>query len=155
MSQHVGGELSDVRIGQLVKKYRLRDFGGCVAKDQLIYRNPGKFYIINMQNHTGGGTHWVLLDARNPRVFQYCDSFGVIPPTEVVNWTRAHGARLRVNKVDMQSYHSDACGWYCLYMIAQMQRGRDMRKIVNQDFVNLRTKMPRRNNDQVLKNFFA
>lgn len=151
----VGGELSDIRINKLARKSNIQNFGGCFAKDQLNGRLPGQRYILNMQNHTGGGTHWVYLDTTNPKHFYYCDSFGVVPPTEVVEFARKFRARLTYNKVDMQSYHSDACGWYCLYMMVQMQRGRKMNAIVNQDFVNLRTMRPRRNNDQVLKNFFA
>lgn len=152
----VGGELSDVRIRKLVRTNRIDNFGGVFAKDELASRGQaGRRYIINMQNHTGGGTHWVYLDTTNPKHFYYCDSFGVIPPTEVVDFAKRYHARLTSNTTDMQSYHSDACGWYCLYMMAQMQRGRKMNAIVNQDFVNLRTKQPRRNNDQVLRNFFA
>lgn len=152
---HVGGELSDIQIKNICRKNNLSNFGGCYAKDEIQSLPTGKEYIINMEDHQGPGTHWVLLDTRDKRHFQYCDSFGVVPPTDIVNYARAHRARLTYNKVDMQSYHSAACGWYCLYLMAQMRNGRTMRDIIHHDFVNLRTMKPRRNNDQVLKEFFS
>lgn len=149
------GEISDTRIKKLVRKYRISDFGGCFAKDEIAAKPAGFRYVVNMENHTGGGTHWVLLDTRNPRSFIYFDPFGVIPPTEIVQFARRHHVRLSVNRTDVQSYYSEACGWYCVYMMAQMDKGRSMRNIIHQDFVNLGTMRPRRNNDQVLSRFFA
>lgn len=146
------GELSDQRINSIARQIGIPDFGGCYAKDQLADRPTGKQYVLNMQNHTGGGTHWVLLDTlKHP--FQYCDSFGVAPPQEVDRYASAHGTTVIHNPVDIQSYHSDACGWYCLYMMLMMQK-RTMNSIIHDDFVNLHTMKPRRNNDSVLSRTF-
>ena len=147
------GELSDQQIATLVHKLRIPLFGGCYAKDQLSPLPTGYMYVINMQDHTGGGTHWVLLDARELGTFRYFDSYGVAPPRPILTFAKKRHANIQYNREDIQTYTSEACGWFCLYMMMKMQK-RSMGDIIHEDFVDLNTHQPLSNPDDVLRNCF-
>lgn len=54
MSQNDKYELSNVDLDKALGHYG-PSYGGTYSKDQLP-RPADKFYIVNMENHTGGGT---------------------------------------------------------------------------------------------------
>jgi hypothetical protein len=96
-------------------------FGGCPSSDEIaattpdgvVYRDPKKFYIINLSARKDGGSHWVLL-------FQdlYFDSFGCPPPLVVAPFASVW------NDTQYQDFHSSACGFYCIYVADNLLAGR-------------------------------
>jgi hypothetical protein len=61
-----------------------------LMKDEMksLKASKNANYIINLQSSSqGNGTHWLALVVRDDKCF-YCDSFGVLPPKEVITFTK-------------------------------------------------------------------
>ena len=71
------GELSNSDLLKLCKKYKL-NVEGIYSKDRIPENIEG-WCIINMDNHTGNGTHWICFFKDNINNI-FWDSFGVLPP---------------------------------------------------------------------------
>lgn len=104
-------------------------YGGVLMKDQLNSMNPeDKFYIINLDNSGGGGTHWVLVCNIHNDMCIYFDSFGVPPSDEVVAFMKRarkkNGRKksLLFNTIQLQEDDAVSCGYYCAYMALQLSR---------------------------------
>lgn len=68
--------------------------------------------IINLDNKTGPGTHWVAYKKRGSRV-EYYDSFGDLrPPAEVIRYFR--GSKIYYNYAREQNFNTNICGHLCL-----------------------------------------
>jgi hypothetical protein len=105
LQKHVGDSLK-------VAKTRARDqFSGSCS--------PG-CGIINMDTHTGPGTHFTLymLVPGAPHVY-YFDSFGVVPPPEVEKWLKTSGKPIAYSSSQVQPVESSKCGYYCVYVAAE------------------------------------
>ena len=64
--------------------------------------------IIGVLDESLPTTHWtVLMDN------VYIDSFGLVPPSEVLNQVKID----YINTSKFQNFNSSLCGIYCLYMI--------------------------------------
>ena len=83
-----------------------------------------KFYIINLDDESGPGTHWVVLYNLRKRPI-YFDSFGVWPPKEL-----GPIENLVNNEYRIQSFNSSSCGLYCIYIIDELLTGRDFLDIL-------------------------
>lgn len=125
-------------------------YGGCYSKDQLPRTLGSKFYVVNMQNEKdGGGTHWVLLDNRNPKLVQYVDSMGEVPPTIVKKLMSSTGKKKAINKFQLQPMGTDACGWYAIAAATTFQEGKSMA-----DFISHFDLQNPHNNDRILASLF-
>ena len=99
-----------------------------VSKDQLkdLPSRPGN-YIINLQDSDkGGGTHWVALKMF-PGVAFYFDSFGMLPPIEVLYFVNPYGKKIRdlfINKKHIQNENGAYCGQYSLNFLQHMTKNR-------------------------------
>ncbi len=106
-------------------------WGGCFSKDETRRVRNGRFYILNMDEPGGAGSHWVLLSLMDPKVGVYFDSFGVPAPRSVVNCLRRHrGTSLR-NLTQVQGISASSCGWWCVFVANELMRGRPFHEIVN------------------------
>ena len=77
-------ELSDVEIEEILDKMKVYDFNGIYARDELTKDEMEKgFYIFNLDDSEGAGTHWVGLyyDTIFPSI--YFDSYGFPSPVEI------------------------------------------------------------------------
>lgn len=67
--------------------------------------------IVNLDNSTGPGTHWVAYHKINSNSI-YFDSFGNLqPPTQIKNYLKGN---IRYNYDSEQHYDSIICGHLCL-----------------------------------------
>ena len=83
-----------------------------------------KFYIINLDDETGPGTHWVLMyNIQNPPI--YFDSFGVWPPRELYQIKNLLFNEYRVQKLD-----SNLCGLYVIYIVDELLKKREFMDIL-------------------------
>ena len=107
--------------------YTLADKAGVklnnvVSRDELT-KMPYDNYIINLAPSTSAGTHWVALylPSGSGRQAVYFDSFGMIPPLEVIKLIRnsGHSAYL-CNDKQIQDVRSGFCGEYCLAFLKYM-----------------------------------
>ena len=103
------GGTTNIELIELSKKYKL-DLIGVYEKDTIPKKVVQGWYIINMQNHNqGNGSHWVCFKYSNDSV--YIDSFGVVPPIEIIN--ALHG-RFIYNRMQIQDYENEDCGLFCI-----------------------------------------
>lgn len=91
-------------------------------KDSLP-RNPLKNEcgIINLDNSSGPGTHWVAYKKTGTSVI-YFDSFGNLqPPQEIVKYI---GSRNKIffNHDTFQSYNSFNCGQLCIHFLYELNK---------------------------------
>ena len=71
------------------------------------------------------GTHWTafIKDKNN----LYFDSFGEVPPNQIHNLLKKY----TYNNKDVQSFDSDACGYYCIAFLKWLQNGLSFKDFVD------------------------
>ena len=124
---------------------KIKNFNGIYAKDQLRTDmiKPNQFYIINLDDSIGNGTHWTAFYVDNYSI-EYFDSYGLKPPQII-----SENYDYIYNSSQLQSYESKACGYYCLYFIYHLSHGYNFYEIIKQfSLVDLDY------NQNVIKNFF-
>jgi hypothetical protein len=100
---------SNIELINMAKHYNL-SLNGVYEKDQLPETIIKGWYIVNMQNHNAGnGTHWVCFYHDTKSV--YIDSFGVVPPLEIINVLNNNYIH---NTKQIQDYNNEDCGLYCI-----------------------------------------
>ena len=85
-----------------------------VMKDELKTLSPKNGnYIINLESSSqGDGTHWLCCVVRGKQCF-YLDPFGILPPTEVIDFCRRiHKSHLAYSTFEIQNINADTCGWF-------------------------------------------
>lgn len=109
---------TSIELFALAKKLNIK-VDHILFKDQLsqIKFRPDLSIIINMSNSNHEGTHWVALYCSND-VSIYCDSFGVIPPIEVINFVLT---KLVFSDFQTESLTGINCGQLALYFLKQCQ----------------------------------
>jgi hypothetical protein len=98
-------------LENVIKTHNL-NCAGVYSKDQIPPLRPNTWAIINMDNSTGQGTHWVCYKSSKPAL--YFDSFGLPPPKEIANLSD----NIIYNHKQIQDINSTACGYFCIAIIA-------------------------------------
>jgi hypothetical protein len=82
--------------------------------------------IINFQNYSENGSHWVALycDAKNKTVY-YNDSYGELPTATVENIINKKGYSLYFNNTQFQAIESQMCGFFPIYFLYMMQKNKN------------------------------
>ena len=96
-------------LGIINKKY-----DGVFSRDNIPNKNG--MYIINLDSKIGLGTHWVSVIIK-PNKLLYFDSFGLIPPYELINLR----PKYYYNFLQYQPINSFLCGYYCLYFLNEFK----------------------------------
>ncbi len=77
--------------------------------------------IINLDDSSGPGTHWVALTLDKHQL-TYFDPFGAQIPDTIITYTKKSTKPVRWNTSQIQSMKSDACGYYCMYFIRESRK---------------------------------
>lgn len=92
---------------------------GVFSKNELPKKSSKNgFYVINLENSKDKfgnilpGTHWLALYLFDNKNALYCDSYGVEPPIEIINFCK--NRVLYYNNTEFQSYGSECCGWFAI-----------------------------------------
>ena len=86
-------------------------FNGVYSRDYLPKIKDGA-YVINLDEYSDIGTHWVALYVQNNDV-TYFDSFGVEHiPKEIKTFTG--NKNIKTNIFRTQAYDSITCGYFCI-----------------------------------------
>ena len=125
---------------------------------QKYYQNEPRFngvyskdgaYIINLDEYSDIGTHWVALYVLNNDV-TYFDSFGVEHiPKEIRKFIS--NKNMKTNIFRIQVYDSIMCGYYCIRFIGFMLAGKTLTNFTNLSSPN----NFKRNYDIILKYFMT
>ena len=106
-----------------------------IPKEKALKK--GESLVINYKNlQTGtGAEHWVCVYKGSGET-SFFDSFGSEPSPIIRKWLKK--TQIRYNTVDIQSFDSVACGWYCIHVLTQLAGGRDLEDVCD-DFARFNT----------------
>ena len=93
-------------------------------------------YIINLDSKIGPGTHWVSVIIE-PNKLLYFDSFGLIPPYELINLRSEYYH----NFLQYQPINSFLCGYYCLYFLNEYKLYEDEAKTDRKNSIKIFNKI--------------
>lgn len=91
------------------------------SRDEIPTNINNGMYLLNLDDASGGGTHWVLF-VINDKYIYYYDPFGDnhllvgLPPQELINLSKKLHKKLYASKYWTQHIHSNMCGYNCLYL---------------------------------------
>jgi hypothetical protein len=127
-----------------------------LMKDELKNHKPKNGnYIINLQSSTSGnGTHWMSMYVNNKNCF-YMDSFGVIPPIEVINFCKKiPNSTLAFSEIQMQEITTETCGFYSIGLLIYLNKTKKDNIFKSAgEYIN-QFSYDSKNNNTILKNFF-
>ena len=107
-----------------IQKYYQNEpiFNGAYSRDNLTKIKDGA-YIINLDEYSDIGTHWVALYVHNDDV-TYFDSFGVEHiPKEIKEFidrpssSASHKKSIKTNIFRIQAYDLIMCGYFCIDLL--------------------------------------
>ena len=129
------------------KKYQNKPrFNGVYLRDNLPKIKDGA-YIINLDEYSDIGTHWVALYVHN-NDFTYFDSFGVEHiPKEIKAFI--NNKNITTNVFRIQAYDSIMWGYFCIGFIDFMLAGKTLT-----EFTNLFSPNNFKKNDDIILNYF-
>ena len=131
-----------------IQKYNQNEprFNGVYLRDNLPRIKDGA-YVINLDEYSDIGTHWIALYVQNNDVI-YFDSFGVEHiPKEIK--TFIGNKNIKTNIFRIQAYDSIMCGYFCIGFIDFMLAGKTLT-----DFTNIFSPSNFKKNDDIILNYF-
>ena len=132
---------------EILKYYQNESrFNGVCSRDNLPKIKDGA-YVINLDEYTDIGTHWVALYVHNNNV-TYFGSFGVEHiPKEVKAFIDRSLSITNIFRI--QAYDQIMCGYFCIGFIDFMLAGKSLT-----EFTNLFSPNNFKKNDGVILNYF-
>ena len=123
------GATTNVQLDVLVRRMRVPYFRGVVMRNALptsgVHRNESG--IVNLNDATGPGTHWVAYAKRNNRIV-YFESFGNLrPPKKLVRYFENGATTIEYNRTS-QTYDQSFCGQMCLRFLQTID-AREFKKL--------------------------
>ena len=67
-----------------MKYLKIKNFQGLVSRDHIINCVNDGFYVVNIDDSNGPGTHWVVMYIK-PNISEYFDIYGLNCPEEVIH----------------------------------------------------------------------
>lgn len=136
---------SDTQLKEYTEKMGL-PLNNILMRDEMNELKKDGFYIINLDNSNGNGTHWTSLYF-HPLNSCYFDSYGFVPPLEVEQKIKPY----IYNDADIQDFNSEACGYYALAFI-KFLNDKTNKEIAFKEFLKL-FKNNTKENDDILKKY--
>ena len=105
-----------------------------LSRDETVPHNHMQaLFIYNLEPSYMGGSHWVATYVKNG-IINYFDSFGMPPFQEIVDHARKKNLILLHQNNQIQNINTTTCGYFCLYFLNEMSKGRsyyDLLKVFN------------------------
>ena len=106
-------------------KYLNISIKNVLSRDQTVPHNHKlAIFIYNLEPSYLGGSHWVSTYVKD-NVINYFDSFGLLPFQELVDHAKRKNLTLLHQNQQIQNLYTTTCGYYCLYFLNEMHKGRD------------------------------
>ena len=103
-------------------------FNGVYSRDNLSTIKDGA-YVINLDEYSDIGTHWVALWVNNNNVTHF-DSFGVEHvPKEIIKFIKNKNTKTNIFRI--QAYDSIMCRYFCIGFIDYMFKGKSFTDYTN------------------------
>ena len=104
-------------------------------------------YIINFYEHESIGTHWIALYMNGNNII-YFDSFGIKHISKEINKIMGNKNFIR-NIYRIQESDSIMCGYFCIWFIDFMLKGKNLL-----DYTNLFCLNEYKKNDKIILKYF-
>lgn len=109
--------LSNVDIDEIMRNRKW--YKGTYMSDELlnIQYPKGDFGIVmNLDESTNSGTHWVGIASKDGGIPLYFDSYGFPPPNDIFEWMtkQLKEAKIRFSPVQVQKQKSVKCGYFVI-----------------------------------------
>ena len=102
--------------------------------NELVKASPEKKEcgIVNLDDSDGAGTHhvcyWIDTGRRQLMCF---DSFGVAPPTELIDYMKREGnTKILYSTYVIQDLKDTNCSELCLYVLNELNKGKNYKTII-------------------------
>ena len=119
-------------------------FNGVYSRDNLTKIKDGA-YIINHDEYSDIGTHWVALYINNDDF----DSFGVKHIPKEIKAFINRSSSITTNIFRIQAYDVMMCGYFCIRFINFMLAGKALT-----EFTNIFSPNSVKKNDDIILNYF-
>ena len=132
-------------------------FNGVFSRDNLPNTIKDGAYVINIDEFSDVGTHWVALYVRKASLkdvdddnITYFDSFSVEHiPKEIKAFTN-RSLSITTNIFRIRAYDSIMCGYFCIGFIDFMLKGKTLT-----EFTNLFSPNNFKKNDDIILKYFS
>lgn len=107
---------------------------GARPSDWVNGKKPPKecYLILNLEGSKQPGSHWLAVcNKPDNSSIEYFDSFGLPPEDNVLAYMKRSGKPVFVNRHEIQNYHSEACGDYCVNYLRQRYAGKSPADIID------------------------
>ena len=107
-------------------------FNGVYSRDNLPNKTRDEAYVINLDEYSDIGTHWVSLWVNNN--VTYFDSFRVEHiPKKIIKFINrpSQNKNIMMNILRIQAYDSIMCGYFCTGFIDFMFKGKALTQYTN------------------------
>ena len=122
-------------------------FNGVYSRDNLPNKIKDGAYVINLDEYSDIGTHWIALYVKNNDI-TYFDSFGVEHiPKEIKAFIK--NRNIKTNIFRIQVYDSIMCRYFCIGFIDFIFKGRTLT-----EYTNLFSPSDFTKNDDIILNYF-
>ena len=122
-------------------------FIGAYSRDNLPDKIKDGAYVINLDEYSDIGNHWIALYVNN-KIVTYCDSFGIEHIYKEVKQF-VNNKSITANIFRVQAYDSVMCGYFCIGFIDYMFMGKSLT-----DYANLFSPNNFKRNDDIILNYF-
>ena len=124
--------LSSLDLDKLIKELNIKKFRRKFSRDNLPKRiRKEECGMINLDEFSGLGTHWVCWRNIDKNVCEYFDSSGLSIPFEVEKYLIKSGKTLFYSPDEIQERSSVLCGYWCLYYLIERQNGREILEVLH------------------------
>ena len=104
-------------------------FNGGYSRDNFPDKIKNGVYVINLDEHSDIGTHWIGLYV-NTKTVTYFDSIVVEPiPKDIKKITNKKNIITNIFRI--QAYDSVMCGYFCIGFINFMFKGNSLTNFTN------------------------
>ena len=121
-------------------------FNGVYCRDNLPKTIKNGAYVINLDEYSDIGTHWIEIYVNNKSVI-YFDSLGVGHKSEIKKFI--NNKNIIANIYRVQNYNLIICGYFCIDSINYMFKGKSLT-----DFTNFFSRNNSKKNDDIILNYF-
>ena len=122
-------------------------FNGVFSRDNLLNKIKDGAYVINLDDYSDIGIHWIALYVKNNDI-TYFDSFGVEHiPKEIKKFI--DNKNIIANIFRIQAYDSIMCGYFCIWFINFMFKGKNLTA-----YANIFSPNSFKRNDDIILNCF-
>ena len=113
--------MTNIELEKRAKEIKIKNFRGVFMRDELKKLKPNirECGILNLNTSKEPGSHWVCW-YRNASNRVYFDSYGLLPPQELVNYL---GTPILRNTEQLQGFDQSNCGQFCLYVLKRLSDG--------------------------------